>query len=72
MLLARLLPDTSHGVLRDGWTRSGYRPRHGRPPLAVRIGLSALAAASLVRERYLGAREQETVTGTLHVRAISI
>ncbi len=63
MLLAWLLPDASHGVLRDGWTRPAYRPRHGRPPLVVRTALTLAAVGSAARERYLGAREEESAAG---------
>lgn len=65
MLLAWVLPEASHGVvLKDGWTRAAYRPRHGRPPRVVRAGLSLAAVAGLARERYLGVREDEGLRGT--------
>ena len=54
MLLGRLLPDASYPILRDGWTRHAYRPRHGKPPLIVRAGLAAVTTAGAARERYLG------------------
>lgn len=54
MLLAWLLPDVSYRVLFDGWDRSPYLPRHGRPPLLARMAYSAAATVSAARERYLG------------------
>ncbi len=62
MLQAWLLPDSSYGVLREGWTRAPYRPRHGKAPLAVRVGQALTAAVLAIRARYLGA-EEETMTG---------
>jgi hypothetical protein len=62
MIQAWLLPESSYVLLREGWTRSGYRPRHSRPPLVVRIGRSLTAAVLMARERYLGAAEEDTMT----------
>ncbi len=64
MLLAWLLPDASQGVLKDGWTRPAYQPRHGRPPWPVRAVLALATASGAARERYLGAMEEDGLTGT--------
>lgn len=62
MLLAWLLPDSSYTLLRDGWSRPVYRPRHSRPPLVVRAWQAASAVLSYARDRYLGAGEEEKLT----------
>jgi hypothetical protein len=62
MIQAWLLPESSYALLREGWTRSGYRPKHGRPPLVVRVGRTITAAVIMARERYLGAAEEDAVT----------
>lgn len=54
-----LLPDAGCQVLSDGWNRAAYRPRHGKPPLAVRSAYSAATAIGRARERYLGAGDDE-------------
>ncbi len=54
-----LLPDASGQVLSDGWNRTAYRPRHGRPPIAVRTACGAATALGRVRERYLGAGTED-------------
>jgi hypothetical protein len=65
MGLGWLLPDASYQELSDGWRRIVYRPRHGKPPLAVRSAHTAAAAFGWARERYLGASEEEAHTGVL-------
>ncbi len=68
MLLQRLLSDTSGQVLSDAWTRPvPYRPRHGRPPIAVRTARMATMALGHVRERHLGGGSKETLA-TVRVR----
>lgn len=62
MLQAWLLPDSSYAVLREGWTRSAYRPRHGKPPLAIRVGQAMTAMLAMARDRYLGAAEEDAMT----------
>ena len=62
MLLAWLLPDSSYTVLRDGWSRPTYRPRHCRPPLVVRAGEALSTRLVDVRDKYLDAGEEETMT----------
>jgi len=59
MLLGWLLPDVGTGESLAGLRRPRYRPRHGRPPLAVRGALSAASALGRARERYLGAGDDE-------------
>jgi hypothetical protein len=59
MLFGWLLPDASYQELADGWKRNAYRPRHGRPPLAVRGAQSAAAVVGRARERYLGMGDEE-------------
>ena len=54
-----LLPNASYQALPEGWSRTAYRPRHGKPPLAVRSACSAATAVSRVRERYLGVADEE-------------
>lgn len=61
MIQAWLLPESSYAVLREGWTKAAYRPRHGRPPLVVRAAGTVSAAVMVARERYLGAAEEDTV-----------
>jgi hypothetical protein len=63
MLLSWLLPDASYQVLFEGWDRQQYRPRHGKPPLAVRGAYSAAAIMGRARERYLGTVEDEALSG---------
>jgi hypothetical protein len=63
MVLSWVVPDTRYDVLFDGWRRVPYRPRHGKPPLLVRVVEWAAQALGIVRERYLGAAEEETITG---------
>lgn len=63
MIQAWLLPESSYAVLRDGWTRVAYRPRHGKPPLVARVSHSVAAAAAVARERYMGVAEEDTMTG---------
>jgi hypothetical protein len=59
---AWLLPESSYAVLREGWTKTAYRPRHGRPPLVVRAARTVTAAVLVARERYLGAAEEDAMT----------
>jgi len=59
MLLGWLLPDAGALESMAGLRRPRYRPRHGRPPLAVRGALCAASAVSRARERYLGAGDDE-------------
>jgi hypothetical protein len=59
MLLGWLLPDASYTELCDGWQRTAYRPRHGKPPLAIRGAHRAATVIGTVRERYLGAAEDD-------------
>lgn len=54
-----LLPDASYQALSDGWRRDGYRPRHGKPPLAVRGASTVATVAARVRTRYLGVAEED-------------
>jgi len=61
MLLAWLLPDSSPTVLRDGWSRPVYRPRHCRPPLMVRALRTLSATLIYARERYLGVGEEDAM-----------
>ena len=51
MLLAWLLPDASYLVLFEGWGRPPYVPRHGKPPLPVRMARRAAVAITAARER---------------------
>jgi hypothetical protein len=62
MLLAWLLPDSSETLLRDGWKRPVYRPRHCKPPLAVRACQTLSAALAVARDRYLDAAEEDAMT----------
>jgi hypothetical protein len=57
-----LLPDASYEALSESWTRTAYRPRHGKPPLAVRSACTAAMAISRARERYLGAVDDVDVS----------
>jgi hypothetical protein len=63
MLFSWLLPDASYQVLFEGWDRQQYRPKHGKPPLAVRGAYSAAAVIGRARERYLGTAEDEALSG---------
>jgi hypothetical protein len=65
MGLGWLLPDAGYQVLSDGWRRPAYRPRHGKPPLAVRSAHSAAVAIGWARERYLGGSDEDLVPGVL-------
>ena len=65
MLLDWLLPDASHETQLDGWTRAGYRPRHGKPPVAIRGVQSAAIVLGRARQRYLGAADEDGVSGVL-------
>lgn len=56
-----LLPNASYEMLSESWSRSAYRPRHGKPPLAVRSACSAAIAIGRARERYLDAGENEAI-----------
>ena len=62
MLLAWLLPDSSSTLLRDGWNRPAYRPRHCRPPLVVRACQALSVTLIDAREKYLGAGEEDAMT----------
>jgi hypothetical protein len=63
MLLAWLLPDSSSNkLLRDGWSRPIYRPRHSRPPLMVRAGQALAAVLVDARDKYLGVGEEDALT----------
>jgi hypothetical protein len=62
MLRGWLLPESSYAVLREGWDRAAYRPKHGKPPLLVRAGQAVASAAAVARERYRGAAEEDTMT----------
>lgn len=62
MLRGWLLPESSYAVLREGWERAAYRPKHGKPPLLVRAGQAVASAAAVARERYWGAAEEDTIT----------
>ncbi|HXS63182.1 MAG TPA: hypothetical protein VN767_09910 [Streptosporangiaceae bacterium] len=62
-LLAWLLPDASCSEQPDGWTRRDYRPRHGKPPLAVRGWHAAAGIALAAQRRYLeDLPEEESMT----------
>ena len=63
MLLAWLLPDASYLVLFEGWGRPPYVPRHGKPPLPVRMARRAAVAITAARERHLGADGQDSLPG---------
>jgi hypothetical protein len=63
MLFSWLLPDASYQVLFEGWDRQHYRPRHGKPPLAVRVAYFAAAVIGRARERYLGTVDDEALSG---------
>jgi hypothetical protein len=56
-----LLPDASYSEQREGWTRRDYRPRHGKPPLAVRGWRAAAGIALTVQHRYLDLPEEESM-----------
>ncbi|HYK30810.1 MAG TPA: hypothetical protein VEV63_02575 [Streptosporangiaceae bacterium] len=62
MLLAWLLPDSSYTVLRDGWSRPSYRPRHCRPPLVLRAWQAMSGILIVARDRYLGIGEEDAMT----------
>jgi len=63
MLLAWLLPDSSsYTLLRDGWNRPTYRPRHCRPPVVARAWRALSAVLMVARDRYLGVGEEEAMT----------
>lgn len=62
MLLAWLLPDSSYKVLRDGWNRPTYRPRHCRPPLVVRTWQALSAFLVNACDKYLDIGEEDTMT----------
>jgi len=57
MLLAWLLPESNCPALSDGWARSAYQPRHGKPPLIVRAGRAAAITVEVAWDRYLGPGE---------------
>jgi len=59
MLLGWLLPDAGYQEPSDGWSRTAYRPRHGKPPLPVRGLQAAAVAAERARLRYLGAADED-------------
>lgn len=63
MPLDWLLPDSSYLVLSEGWRRPPYLPRHGKPPLLMRLARSAAAAIGAVRERYLGTNGHDGLPG---------
>jgi len=65
MGLGWLLPKASYQEHSEGWRRIAYRPRHGKPPLAVRSAHSAAAAFGWARERYLGASDEEGLSSVL-------
>ena len=62
MLLAWLLPDSSYKVLRDGWNRPTYRPRHCRPPLVVRAWQALSAVLIAASDKYLGVGDEDAMT----------
>jgi hypothetical protein len=62
MLLAWLLPDSSSSLLRDGWSRPVYRPRHCKPPLVVRAWQAMGAMMTEVRVRYLDLGDEDAIT----------
>ena len=62
-MLGWLLPDVTHQVLFEGWDRQHYRPRHGKPPFMVRSANTAVNVLERARERYLGAGEDESLSG---------
>jgi hypothetical protein len=64
MIQAWLLPESSYAVLHEGWNKAAYRPRHGKPPLVVRVARTVTAAVLVARERYLGAAEEDTMTSS--------
>jgi len=63
MVLGWLLPDAGGQEISEQWSRTAYRPRHGRPPLTVRGLQAAGAAAGRARRRYLGAADEEGLPG---------
>ncbi len=70
MVLSWVVPDTRYDVLFDGWRRVPYRPRHGKPPLVVRAVEWATQALRMARERYVGAAEEEPMTGAARRAAL--
>ena len=63
---AWMLPDASYLVLFEGWNRTPYRPRHGKPPLPARLAGSAAALVSAARERYLGTSDSDGLPTSAH------
>ncbi|HUD38968.1 MAG TPA: hypothetical protein VMR14_18850 [Streptosporangiaceae bacterium] len=57
MLLAWLLPEAGHSEAREGWTRSPYRPRHGKPSPIMRAGIAAMVGGAALARRCLGDEE---------------
>jgi len=62
MLFAWILPNPSHDVVFEGWRRSPYRPRHGKPPLLLRALFAAVTVVAAMGVRYLGTSEDEGIT----------
>jgi hypothetical protein len=60
-LLAWLLPEASYSEPREGWARRDYRPRHRKPPLALRGWHAASDLALAVQQRYLEMPEEENL-----------
>ena len=58
MRLDWLLP-ASFAEPAESWRRDAYRPRHGRPPLAVRGAQTAATVVARARIRYLGVAEDD-------------
>ncbi len=51
-LLTWMLPDASHLVLCEGWSKTPYLARHGKPPRLTRLAGSAGALIGMARQRY--------------------
>lgn len=65
MRLAWLLPNSSDTLLRDGWKRPIYQPKHCKPPLVARTWQTLGTAFADARDRYLGFGEDEALTDAL-------
>ena len=62
MLHGWLLPDSSYALLREGWNRPIYRPKHCKPPLIGRAGQALGTFLVQARDRYLEFGDDEPMT----------
>ncbi len=64
MLLAWLRADAGEAVLREGWVKHDYRPRHGKLPLLLRVSQTGIATVNGARNWYLNSGTEDAVAGT--------